>query len=710
MKKQPKKQPKKHKISLNVKVAAIMLLATFLLALGTTVISYVNYTQAFNEHYEDLATSITKTTSSVIDKDCVTTVTEEVKKVYRKICDENGGNPPDVDEFTEEEKTAYYEKFAYIEQLPEYKNLLELLKKIREDNDVVSLYVGYTDVDTMRDLYIVDASGEDNACHPGDFDLVEEEHVEKVKNGDYEFPAYVTDYEEYGWLCSASAPVFKDGSTEAICMVLVDISMEKISAERKDFLTKIAVMIVMVSVFIFVAVLLITDRTLLRPIKKLSDAANGYTKSQNDEKTERFVFEPLKIKTGDEIEDLYDSLRQMENDINSYINEVTAITAEKERIGAELDVARHIQASMLPCIFPAFPERHEFDVFASMTPAKEVGGDFYDFFLVDDDHLAVVMADVSGKGVPAALFMMISKTLIKSAAQNGLSPKDVLEKVNNQLCENNDAEMFVTVWLGIVEISTGKVKCANAGHEYPAIMRNGGDFELYKDKHGFVLAGMEGAKYREYEINLNVGDRLFVYTDGVPEATDANNTLYGVDRMLCSLNRAKDYPCSQLLKVVHDDVDAFVGDAPQFDDITMLVFEIKSAMTKMKEISVFPSADKVTEITKFLEDTLTEGNIPAKFLSQADIVADEIFSNIALYSGATVAKVGCEISENGFKLRFSDNGTPYDPTKNPDPDTTLSADERKIGGLGIFMVKKMTDEVSYRYVDGWNELTLIKKI
>ncbi len=658
MKKQPKKQPKKHKISLNVKVAAIMLLATFLLALGTTVISYVNYTQAFNEHYEDLATSITKTTSSVINKDCVTTVTEEVKKVYRKICDENGGNPPDVDEFTEEEKTAYYEKFAYIEQLPEYKSLLELLKKIREDNDVVSLYVGYTDVDTMRDLYIVDASGEDNA----------------------------------------------------ICMVLVDISMEKISAERKDFLTKIAVMIVMVSVFIFVAVLLITDRTLLRPIKKLSDAANGYTKSQNDEKTERFVFEPLKIKTGDEIEDLYDSLRQMENDINSYINEVTAITAEKERIGAELDVARHIQASMLPCIFPAFPERHEFDVFASMTPAKEVGGDFYDFFLVDDDHLAVVMADVSGKGVPAALFMMISKTLIKSAAQNGLSPKDVLEKVNNQLCENNDAEMFVTVWLGIVEISTGKVKCANAGHEYPAIMRNGGDFELYKDKHGFVLAGMEGAKYREYEINLNVGDRLFVYTDGVPEATDANNTLYGVDRMLCSLNRAKDYPCSQLLKVVHDDVDAFVGDAPQFDDITMLVFEIKSAMTKMKEISVFPSADKVTEITKFLEDTLTEGNIPAKFLSQADIVADEIFSNIALYSGATVAKVGCEILENGFKLRFSDNGTPYDPTKNPDPDTTLSADERKIGGLGIFMVKKMTDEVSYRYVDGWNVLTLIKKI
>lgn len=146
---------------------------------------------------------------------------------------------------------------------------------------------------------------------------------------------------------------------------------------------------------------------------------------------------------------------------------------------------------MLPCIFPAFPERHEFDIYASMTPAKEVGGDFYDFFLVDDDHLALVMADVSGKGVPAALFMMISKTLLKSAAQSGLSPKAVLEKVNDQLCENNEAEMFVTVWLGILEISTGKMKCANAGHEYPAIMRKGGSFELFKDKHGFVLAGME---------------------------------------------------------------------------------------------------------------------------------------------------------------------------------------------------------------------------
>ena len=696
---------KKRRVSLNVKVAIIMLLFTIFLSVGTVIISYLFYTASFNRHYEDLATSITKTSSSVINAGDVAKVTDEVKKVYRRICAENGGIP-DLDGLTEADMEKYYSEYAYIQEMPEYKSLLEILKKIREDNHVVSLYLGYTDVETMRDLYIVDASEDGQACRPGDMDSVEEEHIAKVQSGDYTFPAYVTNYEEYGWLCSASAPVF-DEEGNVICMVLVDISMEKIMSDRQSFLIQIAAIIAAVAVVMLVMILLVTDKTLLKPIGKLSTAARNYV---GDEKSEKTVFEPLKIKTGDEIEDLYDSLRQMESDIHTYIEEVTAITAEKERIGAELDVARHIQASMLPCIFPAFPERHEFDVYASMTPAKEVGGDFYDFFLVDDDHLAVVMADVSGKGVPAALFMMISKTLIKSAAQSGLSPKAVLEKVNNQLCENNEAEMFVTLWLGILEISTGKMKCANAGHEYPAIMHRGGDFELLKDRHGFVLAGMEGARYREYEIEMKEGDRLFVYTDGVPEATDASNTLYGTDRMLDALNRAKDGSCRRLLESLHGDVDAFVGEADQFDDITMLCLEIKSGAPEMQELTVVPSSDKVTEITEYLENILTKANASPKLISQINIVTDEIFSNIALYSGATEAKIGYAVSESCLTLRFSDNGTPYDPTKNPDPDTTLSADERKIGGLGIFMVKKMMDTVSYEYKDGLNILTIIKNL
>ncbi len=249
---------------------------------------------------------------------------------------------------------------------------------------------------------------------------------------------------------------------------------------------------------------------------------------------------------------------------------------QKERIGAELHVATQIQASMLPCIFPAFPQYEEFDIYASMNPAREVGGDFYDFFLVDQDHLALVIADVSGKGVPAALFMMITKTLLKNAAQSGFSPGEAMESLNNQLLENNEAEMFVTVWLGIYEISTGKLTAANAGHEYPALKRAGGRFELYKDKHGFVMAGMEDVVYREYTLKLHAGDMLFVYTDGVAEATDKNDELYGTERMVAALNRTPDADARALCEAVREDINRFVGDAEQFDDITMLALRIRS--------------------------------------------------------------------------------------------------------------------------------------
>lgn len=252
--------------------------------------------------------------------------------------------------------------------------------------------------------------------------------------------------------------------------------------------------------------------------------------------------------------------------------EQASISAKTSRISTELNLASSIQTGMLPSIFPPFPERHEFDIYASMTPAKEVGGDFYDFFMIDNDHLALVMADVSGKGVPAALFMMIAKTLLKTQSQNGHSPSEVLQKVNNQLCENNPGEMFVSVWFGIYEVSTGKLVAANAGHEYPAIRKGDGGFELLKDKHGFVLAGMENACYKEYEIQLDVGDSIFVYTDGIPEATNANVEQFGTDRMLEALNKDRNCSARGLLTNVHDALTQFVNGAEQFDDVTMLSF------------------------------------------------------------------------------------------------------------------------------------------
>lgn len=247
-----------------------------------------------------------------------------------------------------------------------------------------------------------------------------------------------------------------------------------------------------------------------------------------------------------------------------------AETQKTERLATELNLASEIQNNVLPNIFPVYPERCEFDLYASMDTAKEVGGDFYDFFMIDDDHIALVMADVSGKGVGAALFMMVARTQIKTRAQMGGSPSEILYDVNNSLCEGNTAELFVTVWLGILEISTGKGIAANAGHEHPAIRRKNGEYALVVYQHSPVMGAMEGIKYKEHEFEMFPGDSLFVYTDGVAEATNASNELFGTDRMLNALNRNPDAMPEEVLQNVKEDIKLFVNDAEQFDDITML--------------------------------------------------------------------------------------------------------------------------------------------
>lgn len=245
--------------------------------------------------------------------------------------------------------------------------------------------------------------------------------------------------------------------------------------------------------------------------------------------------------------------------------------AEKQaRIETELNLATRIQSAMLPGTFPPFPDRTEMDIFASMDPAKEVGGDFYDFYMLDENRLGLVMADVSGKGVPAALFMMASKILVKNYAMAGLSPRQILEKANNQICANNPEQMFVTMWLGILDLTTGKLTAANAGHEYPVIRRPGGEFTLYRDQHSFAVGGMEDMSYKEYELRLEPGSSLFLYTDGVPEATDAQDRLFGTQRMLNALNTQPDAPLEAILQNVRRAVDEFVGGAEQFDDLTMM--------------------------------------------------------------------------------------------------------------------------------------------
>ena len=307
---------------------------------------------------------------------------------------------------------------------------------------------------------------------------------------------------------------------------------------------------------------LFTFSSMLRPLKQLTDEITNI----DEEKVEFHS----SVKSGDEIELLGNKFETAFTKLKEYMINMAAIESERQRIGTELSVATEIQASYLPSLFPAFPERKEFDLFATMEPAKEVGGDFYDFFMIDDKHLCLVIADVSGKGVGAAMFMMISKTFLNGQAHFGTSPASILEDVNNRLCENNTAEMFVTVWMGVFDFTTGILKASNGGHEYPFIQRAGGNYEIYKDKHGLALGAYPGVKYTEYEIQLNKGDAIFVYTDGVAEATNAENELFGTQRALAALNKDPDAEMKTAVLNVKEGIDDFVQDAPQFDDITML--------------------------------------------------------------------------------------------------------------------------------------------
>ena len=360
----------------------------------------------------------------------------------------------------------------------------------------------------------------------------------------------------------------KDGN--AVAVFAASFSSDKVGKtifQLTALLIGISLSVMLVSVIIFFFSI---RAHVIKPVAKLTKSVRNVKESVENK-------QPVStdIRTGDEIEELAVAFEDMSKDLIGYIDENTRITAEKQRIDTELSLATGIQAGMLPDKFPAFPDRTDFDIYASMKPAKEVGGDFYDFFLIDENRLGIAMADVSGKGVPAALFMMHSKILLKSYTLMKQTPKAALEEVNRQICEHNPEEMFVTVWLGVLDLKTGMFTAANAGHERPAVKQAGEHFELFKDKHGVVVGYMDGVRFKEYELQLTKGAKLFLYTDGVAEATDAHEELFGTDRMIEALRTAEDKSPKEILAAVDAAVDKFVGTAPQFDDLTMLCIEYK---------------------------------------------------------------------------------------------------------------------------------------
>ncbi|WP_051227082.1 PP2C family protein-serine/threonine phosphatase [Butyrivibrio sp. MC2013] len=372
---------------------------------------------------------------------------------------------------------------------------------------------------------------------------------------------------EYGHVYTYCVPLIING--EKLGLVCSEISVEYVNSEISSNVIKQGLVTALVLIiFTFILYLLLNSQILQRIIR-IERGVRSYA-----EQKDPAVAGEISANAGDadEIGSLAGSFAGMITELEDHMINLQRVTAEKERIDADLSIASKIQADMLPKIFPPFPERKDIDIYATMNPAKEVGGDFYDLFLVDADHLALVIADVSGKGVPASLFMVIAKTLIKNRLQMGEAPAEALANVNNQLCEGNDAELFVTVWAVVIDLKTGDVREVNAGHEYPAFKKAGGVFELIKTKHSPAVATIEGLSFRETFFHMDPGDMLFVYTDGVTEATNKDMELFGEKRLLKALNGNLGAAPKELLPAIKKEIDDFVGEAPQFDDITMLAF------------------------------------------------------------------------------------------------------------------------------------------
>ena len=557
--------------SITTKTTLASVFGSFLLAIIALVIGLSIYSTGLVNQYVDRAYETARhamrTATGAADS---ISLSKEVMEIYHSLTPEQRAKVG-----TEE----YLEYFSSIDTELKKGGTYDVLYHAMSSFviGVDDVYLGMYDADTSALVYFVDPDKNDETrLSLGEWEEVSEVELTKFLNWDGEGKLYdISDTDNYGWLCTAGFPI-RDDNGEICEFVLVDVSINSIVDAMKDYAIKISLALLFAALIIAWFMSRLMKKMVADPINSIADAAVSYVEDRK-QGIEKDHFSSLNIKTVAELENLANVMAEMEKDLTLHEEHIKEITAEKERINTELSMATQIQESMLPSIFPPYPDRKEFDIYAAMDPAREVGGDFYDFFLVDENHLGIVIADVSGKGVPAALFMMISKTILQNCAMLGSPVSDVLTQTNESLCAENKMDMFVTAWIGILDLQTGKMSCSSAGHEYPAVMSDSRTFELVRNKSGFVLGGFEGLRYQAYEITLKPGDKIFIYTDGVPEATNIHNELFGTDRMIDALNANSGGTPQEILAEVRRAVDEFVGEAEQFDDLTMLCLEYKGS-------------------------------------------------------------------------------------------------------------------------------------
>lgn len=482
-------------------------------------------------------------------------------------------------------------------------------------------------------------------------------------------------------------------------LALRETAAKELDSAIGAMLFGLAVILAVMAVIVGVAGMLF-GRRVAQPIRALTDDVSKIGADNLDHQ--------ITIATGDEVEELGNAFNAMTKQLKTYLQNLASVTAEKERIRTELTVAARIQEDMLPDA-KEFAGNAAFSIETSMTPAKEVGGDFYDFFLIDENRLAVIVADVSGKGVPAALFMVIAKNQLRSCIMSEESLEKAVAKANENLCANNRHGMFVTVWASVLNLADGTLTYVNAGHCRPLVKHARGKFEYLTELGGFVLAGMEGMEYRQSSVKLSPGDVLFQYTDGVVEANNTQGQFYGEERLQGFLNERKRKQ-ETLIPSVWEDIQGFQNGAEQFDDITMLTLCYRGDSTE-DTCTVPAKIEHLVEVRSFIEQKLEETGFPSRDGAKILVAVDEIFSNICHYSGAHMVETMCNVSEGQIEICFSDDGTPYNPLDRPDPDVSGSADTRPIGGLGIYIVKKTMDEVAYEcwQKEGFNQLRIVKR-
>jgi sigma-B regulation protein RsbU (phosphoserine phosphatase) len=653
--------------------------------------SYFSTKNLIKSTYEQKIEDLTKTVAFAVDKDQLQFI---------------------VDNLTSDNKDRVNEYRESLKNDEAYKQQRKILMQIQKDNHVEFLYL--RKYENGKAISIMDTDTTSNTQIPGNAYEISDQ--EKNLYANKRTKVFTSNTSEYGWLMSAFYPILND-KNEVIAIIGADISMKDVMNELYSSLEIMAVIIFVLMIISIIILYLSLNKVVIQPITLISKAAKQFIDNKSvSAEGQQTEISKLNFHSQDEIGQLVKDIKKMEEDINNYVTNLTQVTKDKERMGTELNVATQIQSDMLPKIFPFEPDRGEFDLHALMRPAKEVGGDFYDFFMLDDNHVAIVIGDVSDKGVPAALFMVISKTLIKDYTQSRLSVDKVFNRVNNELCEGNEASLFTTSILGIFDVKTGRLLYADAGHEPLIIMNRNDNTVRYvePEKRNFVLGGMEGTRYVVNELVLHPGEALLLYTDGVPDAVNKENESFGWDRLKETCQKHMHEVLGEMLRNILADIDEHAKGVKQFDDITMLAL---SMITKGSEQALIEKIDLTVDeqmtdkALNFIEKAMERKVIGMKTQHAFMVAVDELVSNVLNHSKATVLTLIIEIEKEKISLTFFDNSFEFNPLEaKGNEDDKSDVFDKPIGGLGIYMVKKMMDNLEYEYKDGKNILKLVKNL